>query len=79
MKAYAQFQHSLELMMELHLLPFDGASAALFHQLQPSFRHIGTMDLKIAAICVTHDTLLLNRNLADFEKVPGLRVENWLD
>ncbi len=37
------------------------------------------MDLKIAAICVTHDILLLSRNLLDFQKVPGLRVENWLD
>ena len=78
-KAYAQFQHSLELLMELALLPFDTASAALFRELLPTHRHIGTMDLKIAAICVTHDALLLSRNLLDFQKVPGLRVENWLD
>ena len=78
-KVYEQFKHSLELMMELTLLPFDVASSALFHELQPAHRHIGTMDLKIAAICLTHDTLLLSRNLVDFEKVPGLRVENWLD
>jgi len=78
-KAYAQFQHSLELMMELNLFPFDSASAVLFHKLHATHRHIGTMDLKIASICMTHDTLLLSRNLLDFEKVPGLRVENWLD
>jgi tRNA(fMet)-specific endonuclease VapC len=40
---------------------------------------IGTMDLKIASICLAHDALLLSRNRVDFEKVPGLRVENWLD
>jgi tRNA(fMet)-specific endonuclease VapC len=78
-KAYAQFQHSLELIMELALLPFDAASAALFHELLPTHRHIGTMDLKIAAICMTHDALLLSRNMLDFQKVAGLRVENWLD
>ena len=39
----------------------------------------GTMDLKIAAICLVHDGLLLTRNLSDFAKIPGLRVENWLD
>jgi tRNA(fMet)-specific endonuclease VapC len=78
-KAYAQFLHSLELLMELTLLPFDSASAALFHKLHTTLRHVGTMDLKIAAICVTHDSLLLSRNLLDFEKVPDLRVENWLD
>ncbi|MBM3862272.1 MAG: type II toxin-antitoxin system VapC family toxin [Verrucomicrobia bacterium] len=40
---------------------------------------VGTMDLKIASICLAHDATLLTRNLADFQKVPGLRVENWLD
>lgn len=78
-KAYAQFQHSLELIMELALLPFDAASAALFHRLLSTQRHVGTMDLKIAAICVTYDALLLSRNVLDFQNVAGLRVENWLD
>jgi tRNA(fMet)-specific endonuclease VapC len=40
---------------------------------------IGTMDLRIASLALTHETLLLSRNLVDFQKVPGLRVENWLD
>ena len=39
----------------------------------------GTMDLKIAAIAISHNALLLSRNLLDFQKVPGLRVEKWLD
>ena len=37
------------------------------------------VDLKIASICLVHDGLLLTRNLSDFAKVPGLRVENRLD
>lgn len=37
------------------------------------------MDLKIAAICLAHDAMLLTRNLSDFRHIPGLRVENWLD
>jgi predicted nucleic acid-binding protein len=37
------------------------------------------MDLKIAAICLAHDSMLLTRNLSDFDGIPGLRVENWLD
>ena len=43
-------------------------------------RHPASLtDLKIAAICLAHDATLLTRNLVDFEKVPGLRVENGLD
>jgi tRNA(fMet)-specific endonuclease VapC len=35
------------------------------------------MDLKIAAIVLSHDATLLSRNLMDFRKVPGLKVEDW--
>ena len=37
------------------------------------------MDLKIAAIALVNDALLLSGNLRDFRQVPGLRVENWLE
>ena len=78
-RAYAQFQHCIALLMKLTILPFDGEAAEHFHRLQSERVRIGTMDLKIAAICLAHDATLLTRNRVDFEKVPGLRVENWLD
>jgi tRNA(fMet)-specific endonuclease VapC len=40
---------------------------------------IGAMDLKIACIALVHGALVLSANLQDFQKVPGLRVENWMD
>ncbi len=39
---------------------------------------IGTTDLKIAAIALTHQGTLLSSNRRDFDQVPGLRVEDWL-
>jgi tRNA(fMet)-specific endonuclease VapC len=38
---------------------------------------MGTLDLKIAVIVLAHVATLLTRNLADFRKVPGLRIEDW--
>ncbi len=35
------------------------------------------MDLKIAAIVLANDSMLLSRNLSDFRKIPGLKVEDW--
>ena len=78
-KAYAQFLRSIETLVKFALLPFDADAARVFHRLKDQGVRIGTMDLKIASICIAHDTTLLSRNLVDFEKMPGLRVENWLD
>ena len=76
---YERFQRSIEVLREWDILPFDSQAAGVFEDLQRQRLRVGTMDLKIAAICLAHDTLLLTRNLADFAKVPGLRVENWMD
>jgi tRNA(fMet)-specific endonuclease VapC len=77
--AYTRFQKSIEAQTQLSILPFDESAARLFENLKRQRLRCGTMDLKIASICLAHDALLLTRNLSDFEKVPGLRVENWLD
>ncbi len=37
------------------------------------------MDLRIACIVMAYDAVLLTRNTKDFEKVPGLKFENWLE
>ena len=77
--AYREFHHSLDLLHELVVLPFDEEAAKELRKLQAGRVRVGTMDLKIASICIAHDALLLTRNLVDFEKVPRLKVENWLD
>jgi tRNA(fMet)-specific endonuclease VapC len=35
------------------------------------------MDLRIASISLATRSTLLSRNLRDFERVPGLDVEDW--
>ena len=77
--AYRQFQKAVDDFAAITILAFDEQAAEVFHQLQALRLNVGTMDLKIAAICVSHNALLLTRNLVDFTGVPGLLVENWLD
>lgn len=79
LRPYKQFQHNLEALGRITILPFDPQAAGIFAELLRQRLGIGNMDLKIASICLAHDTLLLTRNRVDFDKVPGLRVENWLD
>jgi len=38
----------------------------------------GTMDLKIASIALANRAILLTANTSDFQRVPGLQIEDWL-
>ncbi len=76
---YRRFRRTVDRLASITILDFDEEAAEEFQRLQSQRLGVGTMDLKIAAIALSHDALLLSRNLVDFEKVPGLRVENWLD
>ena len=40
---------------------------------------IGHFDQLIAGTALAHDMTLVTRNTREFERVPGLRVENWYD
>jgi tRNA(fMet)-specific endonuclease VapC len=62
---------------EFDIAPFDETAAAQFD----TFRRIrvGEKDRKIAAIALTQNALLLTANRRDFELIPGLCFENWMD
>ena len=76
--AYAKFQRAVEDLGRGMILPFDAAAASQFEELRTCKLGVGTADLRIAAIALSAGQLLLSRNLRDFERVPGLRVEDWI-
>ncbi len=75
--AYERLRMLLHEYQRYPILDFDMPAIIRFHGLQKVRLRIGTMDLRIAAIALAHDALLISRNLVDFQKVPGLRVEDW--
>lgn len=75
--AYNYLQNHLQVFCAVPLSAFDPAAAAILQRLQKQRIRIGTMDLKIASIALVQDATLLSRNVTDFQKVPGLRVEDW--
>jgi tRNA(fMet)-specific endonuclease VapC len=40
---------------------------------------IGPYDVQMAGIALSKDLTIVTRNMREFERVPGLRVENWYD
>jgi tRNA(fMet)-specific endonuclease VapC len=59
------------------VLPFDAQAIAIFEKFQQQRVRVSTMDLRIAAIAVSRNLTLLTRNAKDFDKVPGLILEDW--
>jgi tRNA(fMet)-specific endonuclease VapC len=57
--------------------PFGEAAVQRFRDLQQARVRIATTDLKIAAIALADQAVLLSRNSSDFKQVPGLHVEDW--
>ncbi len=77
--AYGQFGKGVRALNDWTVLPWDEDTAAMFASLRKQGVRIGTLDLRIASFALAYDAVLLSRNLRDFQQVPGLRVENWLD
>ncbi len=76
--AYQRLDNMLAFFSSIPVLPYDDRAAEHFAELRRLRLRVGTMDLKIAAIALSHNGLLLSRNLKDFSRVPSLRVEDWI-
>ena len=70
---YARLTGLVDFFSRWHVVAFSQPAADRFAALRKSGIRIGTMDLKIAAIALSNDAVLLSANLRDFEQVPGLR------
>jgi tRNA(fMet)-specific endonuclease VapC len=75
---YDRFVSMFRFFATWQVLPFDNLAAEEFRRLRSERVRIGTTDLKIAAITLVHGATLVSSSLRNFAKVPGLRVEDWL-
>jgi tRNA(fMet)-specific endonuclease VapC len=76
--AYVRLWRLIEVLGDWDIVLFDERAANGFARLRKQRVRIGSMDLKIAAIALAEDALLVTGNARDFSKVPGLRYDNWL-
>jgi tRNA(fMet)-specific endonuclease VapC len=76
---YLRLKRVFTLLREWPIVEWNEPAADQFSGLRSRRIRIGTQDLKIACIALAHGALLLSANLRDFEKVPGLHVEDWLE
>ncbi|MGQ0709747.1 MAG: type II toxin-antitoxin system tRNA(fMet)-specific endonuclease VapC [Rhodoferax sp.] len=70
-----------QLLHEFHVLPWTHKAmwhyARHFHALRQKGQPIGHMDLLIAAHALAEDAILVTNNTREFERIEGLKLENW--
>lgn len=71
-----------DLLPDLNLLDFDRPSAEAFGRVHASLVRSGVgvspTDLMIGCVALAHNLTLVTHNTKDFERIPGLSVEDWL-
>jgi tRNA(fMet)-specific endonuclease VapC len=59
------------------ILSFDEGSIGRFEALRKMKLGVKANDLRIAAIALENSAVVVTRNRVDFERVPGLKIEDW--
>lgn len=62
-------------------IPFDSRAAMAYAQLRRDLEKAGTPigpnDMIIAAVVLVHGGILVTHNQSEFQRVPGLSMEDW--
>ena len=76
------YDRAIGLLGGVRILDFDRAAAERCGEIRAALERAGVRladpDLRIAAIAVASDGLLVTGNLRHFARVPGLRAEDWI-
>ncbi len=74
---YTKLLEQLENYCALQILPFDNRAATQYADLRRRHRRISSPDLKIAAVALVHNEILITQNTRDFESIAGLKLKDW--
>lgn len=74
---YQSLQGTLRFFAGQEVLPFDETASLYFQRFQQQRIRVGTRDLRIAAIALANRCTVVTRNRRDFERLPGLSIEDW--
>jgi tRNA(fMet)-specific endonuclease VapC len=76
-QAYTNLQATIGYFNSIQVLPFDQVACGHYETLRQQKVRIGTRDLRIAAIVLAVNGVLVTRNWKDFAQVPNLELVDW--
>lgn len=77
LQAYYWLSKTLDFLCGFKVLKYDPSAEAHFQNLISKKIRIGIQDLKIAAIALSNDAILVTRNRRDFNQIPSLTIQDW--
>jgi tRNA(fMet)-specific endonuclease VapC len=75
--AYRRLAMTVRFLANVQIFDFDEPAILRCIELKGRKLKVRKMDLRIAATVLEHDAILVTRNVSDFRRVPGLRIEDW--
>lgn len=75
--AYDGLSQGIKFFKNIQVLDFTESAYDCYQELVKQKTGVATQDLRIAAITLSVDGVLVTSNRRDFEKIPNLKFEDW--
>jgi tRNA(fMet)-specific endonuclease VapC len=75
--AYRYFEELFNALHHFQILPYTIEAETIYQSFPAKAKRIGTQDCRIAAVARSKGYILVTVNVADFEKIGDMRVEDW--
>ncbi len=75
--AYRYFEELFAALHYFQRLPYTSEAEEIYQSLSAKVKRIGTQDCRIAAVARSKGYILVTANVADFEKIGNVQIEDW--
>jgi tRNA(fMet)-specific endonuclease VapC len=76
-RLYQRLTDTVVFLARMPISSFTEPAIARYEALRAMKLNIGGMDLRIASIVMEEESILVTRNTRDFQRIPGLVIEDW--
>jgi tRNA(fMet)-specific endonuclease VapC len=77
-RVYQRLAEAIPLLVRWRILSMTHAAIMRYDGLKKLKLNVRKMDLRIAAVVLEYEGILVTRNLRDFQRVPNLAIEDWV-
>ena len=76
-RAFNRLRETFDFFNSIPVLTYEEDAVAEYQRLSTQKLRVGTQDLRIAAIALSHSATVVTRNIGDFGRVQGLLIADW--